>query len=205
MLVMDVIEAMETGIAMRYLKPDPVPREVLERLVYAATRASNPGNSQGWEFVVIDDPAIKARIGEAVMKGMGPVFDNRPQNLEPVAERMYRGAEHLARNFAQVPAWILGCGRKVYPPHAPQDVFMYSTIYPAAQNLVVAARSLEIGTAFTTFHGVAEPVIRELLHMPDDVYPCVLIAVGYPERKFGKVRRRPVEEVLHWNGWNGAA
>lgn len=201
---MDVIEAMETCIAMRYLKPDPVPREVLERLVYAATRASNPGNSQGWEFVVIDDPAIKGPIGEAVMQGMGPVFKSRPRNLAPVQERMYQGAEHLATNFARVPAWILGCARKVYPPQAPQDVFMYSTIYPAAQNLVVAARAMDIGTAFTTFHGVAEPVIRELLNIPDDVYLCVLIAVGYPERKFGKVQRRPVEEVLHWNGWSGA-
>jgi nitroreductase len=198
---MDVIEAMETGVAMRYLKPDPVPREQLERLIYAATRASNPGNSQGWEFVVIDDPDIKARIGDRVMEGMAPVFRSRPQNLEPVQERMYQGAEHLARNFARVPAWILGCARKIYPPHAPRDVFMYSTIYPAAQNLVVAARSMNIGTAFTTFHGVAEPLIRELLNIPDDVHLCVLIAVGYPERAFSRVRRKPVAEVLHWNGW----
>jgi nitroreductase len=200
---MDAIEAMETAIAMRYLKEDPVPREQLTRLVYAATRASNPGNSQGWDFVIIDDPEIKRRIGERVAEGMQPVFLNRPENLDPVQARMYAGAETLATNFARVPAWILGCARKIYPPQAPQDVFMYSTIYPAAQNLVVAARSMEIGTAFTTFHGVAEPLIRELLHVPDDVHLCVLIAVGYPERKFAKVRRKPLSEVLHWNRWQG--
>lgn len=198
---MDVIEAMETCIAMRYLKPDPVPREVLKRLVYAATRASNPGNSQGWEFVVIDDPSIKEPLGEAVRKGMAPAFAAKPQGLDGVQERMYAGARHLAENFAKVPAWILGCARKIYPPQAPRDVFMYSTIYPAAQNLVVAARSLNLGTAFTTFQQVAEPVLREKLRIPDDVFLCVLIAVGYPERPFTKVKRKPVDDVLHWNGW----
>ena len=198
---MDVLEAMETCIAMRYLKPDPVPRETLERLVYAATRASNPGNSQGWEFVVIDDADIKARVGEAVRTGMAPAFRNKPEGLDDGAARMYRGAEHLALHFAEVPAWILGGARKIYPPHAPRDEFMYSTIYPAAQNLVVAARSLGIGTAFTTFQWVAEPVLRELLHIPDEVHLCVLIAVGYPELRFTRVKRRPLEEVLHWNGW----
>lgn len=198
---MDAIEAMETCIAMRYLQEEPVPRSDLTRLVYAATRASNPGNSQGWEFLIIDDPAVKSRIGEAVIEGMAPVFAAKPEGLDPVQERMYGGAEHLARNFARVPAWILGCARMVYPPDNPQEVFMHSTIYPAAQNLIVAARSMNIGTAFTTFHHVAEPLIRELLRVPEDVHLCVLIAVGYPERRFAPVRRKPVEDVLHWNGW----
>ena len=198
---MDALQAMESCIAMRYLKEEPVPREDLVKLVHAATRASNPGNSQGWEFIVIDDAGVKEQIGEAVRQGMAPAFRNKPEGLDAVQQRMYQGAEHLATNFAKVPAWILGCARKLYPPHAPQDVFMYSTIYPAAQNLVVAARAMNIGTAFTTFQQVAEPELRRLLHIPDDVFLCVLIAVGYPQRKFAKVRRKPVAEVLHWNGW----
>jgi nitroreductase len=197
----DVIEAMETCIAMRYLKEEPVPREQLTRLVYAATRASSPGNSQGWEFVIIDDVEIKRKIGARVLQGMQPAFANRPEGLDPVQARMYAGAQHLATNFAKVPAWILGCARKIYPPQAPQDLFMYSTIYPAAQNLVVAARAMNIGTAFTTFQLAAEPLMRELLHIPDDVHLCVLVAVGYPERPFAKVQRKPVEQVLHLNGW----
>ena len=159
---MDVIEAMETCIAMRYLKPDPVPRETLERLVYAATRASNPGNSQGWAFLVIDDADLKRRIGEAVREAMAPVFRNKPAGLDGVAERMYQGAEHLAEHFAEVPAWILGCARKVYPPQAPRDEFMYSTIYPAAQNLVVAARSMNIGTASVSYTHLTLPTNREV-------------------------------------------
>ena len=196
---MNVIEVMETCIAMRYLKEDPLPRETLQRLVYAATRASNPGNSQGWQFVVIDDRAVKEAIGAEVARNMASAFATKPEGLDAVQSRMYAGAEHLAANFARVPAWILGGGRKVYPPQAPQDIFLHSTIYPAAQNLVVAARSLNIGACFTTFHQVAEPVIRKVCAVPDDVHLGVLIAVGYPLRPFTKVRRQPLQCVLHWN------
>ncbi|MCP5181413.1 MAG: nitroreductase family protein [Pseudomonadales bacterium] len=198
-MTMNVIEAMETCTAMRYLKEDPVPREVIMKLLHAATRASNPGNSQGWEFVVVEDAVAKAEIGAAVLQGMGPAFANRPTGMDGVQARMYQGAEHLATNFAKVPVWIVGCGRKVYPPHAPTDVFMYSTIYPAAQNLIVAARSLGIGTCFTTFHHVAGDTLRRVCRIPDDVHPSVMIAVGYPERKFMPVRRKPLESVVHWN------
>ena len=196
---MDVIEAMDTCTAMRYFEDKPVPREALEKLIYAATRASNPGNSQGWEFLVIDDPAIKEPVGEKVLAGMAPFFSARPPGRDDVEERMMLGAEHLARNFAKVPAWIVGMARKVYPPQDPQDSFMYSTIYPAAQNLIVAARSLGVGTCFTTFPGNAEPEIRSLCNVPEDLHMFVYIAVGYPERKFMSVRRKPVDEVLTWN------
>lgn len=198
---MDVIEAMETCIAMRYLKEDPVPDAELERLIYAATRASSPGNSQGWEFLILTDPGLKKAVGDAVSAGMAPVFADIPEGLDGVTDRMYRGASHLASNFEKVPAWIIGGARKIYPPQEPTDAFMYSTIYPAAQNLIVAARSMGLGSTFTTFQMVAEDVIRERLSVPDDVFLCFCAAVGYPERPFGPVRRKPLAEVTHWNGW----
>jgi nitroreductase len=198
---MDAIEAMESCIAMRYLKEDPVSKEDLERLVYAATRASSPGNSQEWDFVVVSDVALKVDIGDAVWAAMGPRFDVLTTGDKDVEQRMYKGAAYLAKNFSKVPAWILGCARKNYPPQAPTEAYMHSTIYPAAQNLIVAARSMGLGTTFTTFQTAVEPVIRQRLSIPPDVHLCVLIAVGYPEKPFGSVRRKPVAEVLHWNGW----
>jgi nitroreductase len=198
---MDVIEAMETCVAMRYLKEDPVPAADLERLVYAATRASSPGNSQEWDFVVLSDLAIKTEIGDAVWAAMSPIFAEIPLAGGGTTQRMYKGAAYLAKNFAKVPAWILGCARKNYPPQAPTEAFMHSTIYPAAQNLIVAARSMGLGTTFTTFQMAAESVIRERLSIPADVYLCVLVAVGYPEKPFTPVRRKPVSDVLHWNTW----
>lgn len=199
---MDVIEAMETCTAMRYFKDEPVPKAVLEKLIYAATRASSPGNSQGWEFLIIDDPAIKEPVGEKVLAGMAPFFANRPAGRDGVEERMMQGAEHLAKNFAKVPAWVVGMARKVYPPQDPQESFMHSTIYPAAQNMIVAARSLEIGTCFTTFPAQAEPEIRKLCNVPEDLHLFVYIAVGYADRKFMPVKRKPVEEVITWNRYS---
>ncbi len=196
---MDVFEAMDTCTAMRYFKEAAVPKEDLEKLIYAATRASNPGNSQGWEFLVIDDPAIKAPVGDKVLAAMTPFFENRPDSRDAVEERMMIGAQHLASNFAKVPAWIVGMARKIYPPHDPQDSFMYSTIYPAAQNMIVAARALGIGTCFTTFPGAAESEIRELCNVPDDLHLFVYVAVGYPERAFMPVKRKPVDEFVTWN------
>ena len=196
---MDVLTAMDTCTAMRYFKEDPVPKEDIEKLIHAATRASNPGNSQGWAFLVIDDPEAKAVIGEKVLEGMAPFFANRPDGQDGGEERMLLGAEHLAKNFAKVPAWIIGMARKVYPPHDPQESFMHSTIYPAAQNMIVAARSMNIGTCFTTFPGHAEPQIRELCNVPEDLHMFVYIAVGYPKRAFMPVKRKPITEVLTWN------
>jgi nitroreductase len=198
---MDVIEAMETCIAMRYLKEDPIPKADLERLVYAATRASSPGNSQEWDFIILTEAAVKAEIGDAIWTAVAPMFETLTAGAAGVEGRMYSGAAHLAKNFAKVPAWILGCARKNYPPQAPTEAFMHSTIYPAGQNLIVAARSMGLGTTFTTFQTEAESVIRTTLAVPQDVHLCVLIAVGYPEKPFGRVRRKPVEDVTHWNHW----
>ena len=196
---MDVLAAMDTCTAMRYFKEEPVPKEDLEKLIYAATRASNPGNSQGWAFLVIDDPDTKQVVGDKVLEGMAPFFDNRPPGQDGVEERMLQGAEHLAKNFAKVPAWIVGMARKVYPPHDPQEMFMHATIYPAAQNMIVAARSMGIGTCFTTFPAHAEPEIRSLCNVPDDLHMFVYVAVGYPQREFMPVKRKPLDEVITWN------
>ena len=184
---------------MRYFKDDPVPRDVLKQLLFAATRASNPGNSQGWEFLVLEDLAIKEQVGAKVLEGMAPFFAGREPSPDNVEERMLQGAEHLAKNFARTPVWIVGMARKVYPPHAPQDSFMASTVYPAAQNLIVAARSLGVGTCFTTFPGHAEPEIRSLCQVPDDLHMLVYIAVGYPAKDFQPVKRKPLENVVVWN------
>ena len=197
---MDVIQAMETTRAIRYLKPDPVPRELLERVIHAATRASSPGNSQGWDFVVVTDRATKAKIGPALRERMLGMVRAMPQS-DAMVKRMLGGAQHLLENFENVPVWIFVCGRKVYPPGAGTEQMVHAALYPAAQNLIVAARSLGLGSTFTTFQLAAEPEMRVALNLPSDVSIGVCIALGYPDRPFGPVARKPVHEVLHWEKW----
>ncbi|MGE0384535.1 MAG: nitroreductase family protein [Gammaproteobacteria bacterium] len=199
---MDVFEAMDTCIAMRYLKPDPVPRADLERLVHYATRASSPSNSQFWSFIVVTDPEVRKRLGQAVLSMTESLRAMAGTDaVDASRSKMYAGAMHLIENFARVPAWIVCCGRHAYPAENPLESMLYGAVYPAAQNLIVAARAMGLGTTFTTLQMMAEPQFREILRIPEGVRPVVTVAVGYPERAFRKNTRKPLAEVLHWNGW----
>jgi len=199
---MDVLEAMSTCRAMRYLKPDPVDDELIERVVTAATWAPSPGNSQGRDFVVVTDPDKKRVIGDAIEAVMGGVVAamERPDRTHRL---MLDGTAHLLTTLRDCPVLILVCGRPVYPYQDPRDSFVWSSIYPAAQNLIVAARALGLGTVFTTFQGVAEPVVRDTLGIPDQVHIGCMIPMGWPDREFGPVSRVPYEQVVHRDGWQG--
>lgn len=199
---MDVFEAMETCRAIRYLKPDLVDDELINKVIHAATRAPSPGNSQGRDFVVVTDAAKRAAIGKAV----GEAMIDRVAAMER-PDRMHRlmldGTAHLVETFGTCPVLILVCGKAIYPYSAPRKAFVWSAVYPAAQNLIVAARALGLGTVFTTFQGVAEPVIRNELDIPADVFIGCMIPMGWPDAKFGPVNRVPIEQTIHRDGWQG--
>jgi nitroreductase len=198
---MDVIEAMETCSAARYLKPDPVPQELIERVIYAATRASSPGNSQEWDFIVVRDPEAKRKIRDLI----APRFQAMRTEISGssrVANKMIAGATHLAETLDRAPAIIFVCGPVAYPRNAPLEQFVWSALYPAAQNLIVAARSLGLGTVFTTFHMFAESELREVLGIPQEIKFGVMIPIGWPEKDFVKVTRKPIAKVIHWDKWS---
>jgi nitroreductase len=116
---------------------------------------------------------------------------------------MLDGTAHLVDTLATCPVLIFVCGKAIYPPQAPRESFVWSSVYPAAQNLILAARALGLGTVFTTFQGVAEPVIREVLSIPDDVHIGCMIPLGWPDAEFGPVNRYPYEQVVHRDQWQG--
>jgi nitroreductase len=200
---MDVFEAMGTARAIRYLKPDPIEPELIEKLVWAATRASSPSNSQQWAFVVVTDADRKARIGGAIADAVSGAIRDPGPGADRSVRLMLRGAKALAEGLATAPVLILVCGRMTYPPGNPDELMVWSACYPAAQNLIVAARALGLGATFTTFQRRAEQVVRGTLAIPDDVRMAALIPVGWPDRPHGPVNRRPVDEVIHWDGWQG--
>ncbi len=194
---MDALEAMETCRAMRWLKSDPVPEELIRRVLRAATSASSPGNSQGWDFVVVRDAGLRKQIGEIFRNEVKPRILPVPASADGSRKLMSAGAHHLLDTFDRVPVLIFVCGASIYPPGNPIADFVPAALYPAAQNLIVAARALGLGTVFTTFHILCEPPIRALLGLPDTHRIQVTIPMGWPERKFGPVKRRPLDEVVH--------
>ena len=127
---MDVFEAMSSARAIRYLKPDPVAPELIEKLIWAATRASSPGNSQAWEFVVVTDAEKKARIGGAISDAMAGIFRPPSSDADRSQRLMLTGARALADGLATAPVLILVCGRMVYPPGNPDELMVWSACYP---------------------------------------------------------------------------
>ena len=200
---MDLFEVMDTNRAMRRLKPDPVPRELLEKLVHAATRAPSAGNTQHWGFVVVTNREDMQFLADILQRRMGQ-FSRTPE--DDAQERMMRAVRYLITHFAETPAVIFCCIRNAYPnAESPIRATMWSTIFPATQNLLLAARGLGLGAAMTTFQAGAEAEIKAHFGIPDDVYIGSTIPVGWPVGRFGPLGRKPIDEVLHWERWGGAA
>lgn len=199
---MEVFEALGTCRAMRRLKPDPVPQELIDRILWAATRAPSPGNSQGWDFVVVDAPDPKARIAAAVEAAMAERVAAMPRP-DRTTRLMLDGTSRLIATLAQAPVLIFVTGPVVYPPEAPREQFVWSTLYLAAQNILIAARALGLGSTFTTMHMTAERTVRDTLGIPEEIRLAAMIPVGWPDASFGPVNRRPVESFVHRNRWEG--
>ena len=199
---MDVFEAMGTCRAVRLLKPDPVPPELIEKIMWAATRAPSPGNSQGWDLVVVDDATPKARIAAAVRAAMADRVAAMPRT-DRTTRLMLDGTARLIDTLDRAPVIVFVTGAVIYPPAAPREQFTWSALYPAAQNILLAARALGLGSVFTTLHMTAEPTVREVLGLPDHVRIAATIPIGWPDTEFGPVNRRPVADFVHRNRWEG--
>ncbi|HYC01445.1 MAG TPA: nitroreductase family protein [Candidatus Limnocylindrales bacterium] len=198
---MDVLEAMHTCRAMRYLRSDPVPHELIVTVLEAAICAPSPGNSQGWDFVVVRDRATLDALAAVMRPAIQAVLPPIPEQGDATRRRMLAGAHHLVESIEKVPAWIFVCGRPVYPPGAPTEGWIWPAVYPAAQNILLAARALGLGATFTTYHMLAEAGVRSILSIPAEARIAVSIPLGWPEKPFGPVRRRPLEEFVHWDRW----
>jgi nitroreductase len=197
----EVLEAIRTCRAMRHFRSDPVPRETLLRLLEAATCAPSPGNSQGWDFLVVDEEPRRSVLAALLRDGVAPLLPAVPTDGDPARRRLLASAHHLVDHALEVPVWVLVCGRPVYPPSAPSAEWIAPAVYPAAQNLLLAARGLGLGATFTTWHLPSEAAVRELLGIPAEARIAVTIPLGWPDRPFGPVRRKPVGDVVHWGGW----
>ncbi len=196
-------EVIGTQRAMRRLKPDPVPEEYIKKIIWAATRAPSGGNRQGWRWLVVTDPASKKQIQEwynelwskAIASGYG-VGAGLPEEERLSNERVMKSATYLAEHMHEVPVLIFACSLT-----GGGDIVSGSSIYPAVQNLMLAARALGLGTALTTVHRGRQQEIRQLLGIPDSVETAALIPVGWPKGKFGSGFRKPVEDVTYWERW----
>ncbi len=202
-----LFEAIYSQRAIRRLKPDPVPDELIRKLVEAAIKAPSGGNRQPWAFVVVRDAATKQQIGEWYLEAWNRTYGAIPK--ERRAEmlgannmaRVYPAADYLAHHLAVAPVLIMVCANEGPPEAGLAAASHYGSIYPAVQNLLLAARGLGLGATLTTLHRMYESEVKELLGMPESAETVALIPVGYPVGKYGPTTRRPIEEVMYVERW----
>ena len=198
---MDIYEALYTTRAMRRLKPDPIPYDAQARILDAAIRA--PNIEQGWRFILVDDPAIKAQLGPLYLQaferlvgaGLGALLTNMPPADTPMG-RALRSGVHLAQHFADVPLLLIGFGRTKEG----------SGIYPALWSAMLAARAEGIGATLTgMLQSFFADEVFDILGAPKDAgwYLHGVVAMGYPTGRWGVGARKPVHEVAARNGWQG--
>lgn len=198
---MGLFEAMFSQRQITRFKPDPVPREAIEKIIEAAIKAPSGGNTQPWHFVAITDPGLISRIGE-IYKELW--LGARRSQAEPGETTIYRAARYLANHMPEVPAMILICADHSanYTPGQPIERGRHaSSIWLAVQNLFLAARALGLGTRLTTTHIRREQEIKDMLVIPDYVETVALTPIGYPRGRFGPTDRKPAAEVSSYNRW----
>jgi len=201
-------EAMFTQRAIRYWQDKPVPRDLLEKVVRAGSKAPSGSNTQPWVFVVVDDDGKRAEIG-AALRG---IFENAEplQKLIAAGEKsddkterlMLKGARAFFSQLEKAPAIIIPCLYGLSSPtQDPSSLLAGSSIYLAVQNMLLAARALGLGTVMTTVQMMLDANLRSILTLPDDAHPVALIPIGYPDANFGPTKRKGLDEILRWNSW----
>jgi nitroreductase len=185
---------------MRRLKSDPVAEELVWKVMDAAIRAPSGGNLQPWNFVVVQDPGKKKQIGEWYLDGWNAAYGGAVKEAmvaDPVRGKTWRSADHLANNIADVPVLIFACvdTQRASVSGAGPNIF------PAVQNLMLAARAIGLGTTLTTLHRTHDQEVKDLLGIPSTHDALAMIPMGWPKGNFGTGPRIPVERVTYWESW----
>jgi nitroreductase len=220
-----ILEVMSTLRAMRRLKPDPVPDELLERLVQAASWAPSAGNEQAYQFVVVTDREVIARLAglwgrsvDAYLRSLGRVTAATQDG------RVVRAARYQRDHFHETPAVIVPCypsfrmnprttarmlrsfsageaARLIARGPRMNVIAEASSVYPGVQNLLLAARALGLGAVLTIWHLMLEQEWKRELGIPKGINTLAVIPVGWPRGRFGPVTRRPAAELIHRDRW----
>jgi nitroreductase len=211
----DTIDAIRTARAVRRFADEPVTDHEIWAILEAAQSAPSGGNIQPWQFLVLTEPAPKAAVAavyeraydryERALLASLPPF--RSPEDEASFHRSVRASRYLAEHLAGAPAIVCvlrpaGLDLTLHDDDGPLDIgHLCASVYPAVQNLIVAARSLGIGATLTTVARVLPDDLRAATGIPESLELAALVPLGRPSGEFGVPRRRPVEKVTHWNRW----
>lgn len=215
---MTLFEGLRTLRAVREFTDEPVSDDAVRTMLDLAVCAPSAGNRQPWRFIVIRDPGTRRAIRDHYLDAfrrykqgvLRQAADGHPAARAQVARWEKRGApDTFAETLDRIPVLVLVClDRERLGLPASGDDFLaapsaYASIYPAVQNLLLAAHGLGLGAVLTTLHLGAEREIKALLGIPAHVQTVALVPVGHPRRKHGPPRRSPAAELTHRDRWGG--
>lgn len=199
---MALSEAMETQRAIRRLKPDLVDDGLVLRLIDLALRAPTGSNAQNWEFIVIRDPKIKMQLAGLNRQawrlyawiGRWTTRDN------PRRRKIFNAVQWQADHFEEIPVMVVACLKGLYIPFLHISATTYfGSIYPSVQNLLLAARAVNLGAALTTIPLWNLFFVRRILGLPWNITPCAVIPLGWPIGRYGPTTRKSVHEVVSFD------
>ncbi len=204
-------DVVTTTRSIRRYRDEPVPEADLARILFAASRAPSGSNRQPFRFLVLrDGPAAteaRALLGDSfralwAAKRAAEGYD-AGSGADPTSPkgRMAATMQHFVDHVEQVPVVVLACYRRHRDPHPTEG----ASIYPACQNLLLAARALGYGGALTMWHGAVDGGLHDVLAIPDDVVIGATITLGRPAGHHGPVRRRPLAELVYEDRWDAPA
>jgi nitroreductase len=210
-MFMDMIEAMMTNGTCRYYTEDPIPDEVLMRVLDAARYAPQGGNRQPVRLLVVRDPAKKQQLKEWYLQPWNAYMAAAKEGMIKIGSgelpRVLSDADNFANAIDKIPALVVVCAvmADIHPTDMDLDrptVVYGASIYPAMQNMVLKARAEGLGTTVTTLLCHFEPQVKELLSIPDGIATAAVVAMGWPARPFPKkLDRRPLEEMVYFESY----
>ncbi|HEY6598930.1 MAG TPA: nitroreductase family protein [Pseudomonadales bacterium] len=214
---MDLYDAMSSLRAVRRLRPDPIPDDVLQRVFTAATWAPTGGNRQPWRIVAVRDPSKKQVLEELYRPHWDRYIETYRKNTQSLPEpeqrksaRTMQAGDYLARHLHEVPVIAVFCFNPALMTITDSNLGRASvvgggSVYPAVQNLLLACRNEGLGCVLTTLLCLDEATVRKLIELPEGWFTCAHVPIGYPVAGgHGPIRRKPLDKMV-FNETFGAA
>jgi nitroreductase len=190
-------EAIFTQRAIRRLKPDSIPDDAVQAILEAAIRAPSASNKQPWHFLVVRDAEQRRRLGEiyhdAWWAKRRDAGITGPEQIAP-DDRVAQSAMRLADHFGEAPIVVLVCAES-------KTMIDVTSVIPATQNLLLAARALGIGGTITSLHPSVAGRMAEAFGIPEGVEVVYCVPLGYPQGNFGPTSRKPLADVTSLDRW----